>query len=212
MAAYSLLVVIGCGLFAGPVELSKCPQMIAFTPGSESQVAAPGHSVRLAGEGYAQAVNDVSASTRFRAVNTVAAMPSVLSRSVAGASGNVSVATKRHGAAQENRGRAISSRAYEPLLADVSIVDSSVVVEQQWIVLTSWEQVNPASRAAAAPSLQKDSEGDEQTEAHANSRPVQHSFGQATITQLVVRILPAGFKFDRPDAGRVNNGWLVLQL
>jgi len=212
VVAYSLLVLIGCGLFAGTVALSKCPQMIAFTLGRDSQSGAHPQSLRLADAGYAQAFNDAVASTRFSEVQALAVMPTGHSGIAAVHSKSTLVAPKRRAAAQESSARVVSSRDYEPVLPNVSVVESPGVVEQQWVVLTSWEQVSPTSNTLAESSLRRNFGTAEATEAQENVQPAPERMGQATITRLIVRILPAGFKFDRPDAGRVNNGWLVLQL
>ncbi len=84
--------------------------------------------------------------------------------------------------------------------------------QQQWIVLTTWEQVQTASPAARRIADYDTGESADQMHAHSRVQPNGRVIGQITVTRLIFKVLPAGSISAQPVAVPVRNGWFVIQL
>jgi outer membrane murein-binding lipoprotein Lpp len=86
--------------------------------------------------------------------------------------------------------------------------------EQQWIVLTAWEQVQ-TSNAESAQVADYDASADTNASS-ATSEAKGQTSGQAksriTVTRLIFRVLPAGSISTQLDADAFRGGWFVIQL
>lgn len=234
LGARGLLTVMAGGLIFGTVELSRCPQLIAFTlpPAAEASQA------------HALAAQAIPAQMPFRVVDTRFTEPpqavvppapeSAKPRpmgfktdrhgrpcSVYGSSGKkepvnlnfVAGTQAKHTVKAVPDGR---TPRQELLKAEMTVPASLPAQEQQaqgWIVLTTWEEVDTvaASGALQSDTLQSDLAADQQS-GQTTGKPTQQPAGQLKVTQLIFKVVPASSKFHTPTAVRVRGGWLVIQL
>lgn len=228
-AARALVGLVGCGLVLGSVELARCPQLVAFVrqPAAEHPLAA-----------NANAMMDGTPMSRFRAIDTVAHVPSRaqlaearlseqrMARSKARARRLPALATEE---THQVRARNIVARADVPARAHVA----AAAQPQQWIVLTTWEQVettsSAANQAAANQAAASQAAANQPNRQSADSAP--QIVSQYTVTQLIFRVDPvASSRLPVPSAANtapasrtisiipvpaaipIRDGWLVLQL
>lgn len=233
MATRALLGALSCGLVLGSMELARCPQLVAFVPAEQAQVAqahaqfqAP-HLVKAAFVPVHRS-RVLRASSGFRAENVKAILPTGRPVSQASlrhpATGprelNTSFTQLASSAARPNAPKAEMLKAEMPA-EKPSASQAKQPQAQQWIVLTTWEQVQTSSRAVA-PSADYDS-ADECTDQIASNSRIQPN-GQATtqntgrpgtqitITRLIFRVIPLNSKLNQPAPMSVRAGWLVFQL
>ena len=99
--------------------------------------------------------------------------------------------------------------------------------EQQWVVLSAWEEVRTVSRTSSTitdyyASTTTDAGGDgsaqtqqdnSKTAGHATNRLPNQTSSQYTITQLILRVVPANSNSNSTQpAMSVRGGWFVIQL
>jgi beta-lactamase regulating signal transducer with metallopeptidase domain len=229
LGARVLVSMVGCGLLVGAIELARSPQLVAFAsaPPAQAQMPqtpnSPEHFVRF-GARSAQA---------FRAMNAMAIMPAALQRpmrngsarpaTVAGA-GNPARLASREPRPQATKAEV--SRSARPEAAPGS------AMPQQWIVLTTWEQVQtPAAGSGAGSDFSASADSKV-----APAQPGNTGTRQIAVTQLILRVYPAntlstkGRKAPaavgnsaRPNSSfksvlhrqailPLASGWLVIQL
>jgi hypothetical protein len=229
-----LLGALSAGLVFGAVELSRCPQLVAFVPAAHVDMAAEAvhPHARLVSAAY---YPDRSAGDRNARVvpatlefKTTTMGTKGLSRGevrpVKAMNADAPIERAEGG---QNGVRAIktsfseSARRQPVTGARADAADTKPeIAEQKWIVLTSWvqetEQVQPATEsnnlsadydAPASPI----SAGD----AHAPSGQQPSTLqpqSRITVTRLIFRVLPAGEKNTQPGIAAMRDGWLVIQL
>ncbi len=103
----------------------------------------------------------------------------------------------------------------------------ALVHEQQWIVVSAWEQVQPANvndnltadyvTSAGETSARDTSARDTSARPtadtkDANAQPATQPVNRITVTQLILRIFPASSVYPQPGAAPMRDGWLVIQL
>lgn len=243
LGSRALVSVLGCGLLLGAAELARLPQMVAFVsaPDAEAQTArlpqaqnSPERLVTLDGR----------SAEAFRAINAIAVVPSASPRAVKSG-------IRRNGAARPEAvaGAKAIREANQPGLAlaesrrtmtDAETASSvtpgaapEAAVPQQWIVLTTWEQVEtPGTGSGKVQDFSADADSD----AASPAQPGKSSTRQITVTQLILRVYPAsagaapggnsqaaGKNSARPNTGfnsvlhqqailPLSSGWLIIQL
>lgn len=236
-----LLGTLGCVLLVGAAELARCPQLIAFVPARNSEVAQIAarpvlggyEPLQLAG---LQKAAVVSARRASRAKGTVKMAEANGSFASSGVVQSDAVEREIASAAPEDQ----SLRAI-PLKAEM---DGSHVApmgrqyeEQEWVVLTAWEQVqtwsaNSQVRAdydtSANAGGEMNSAANSGTTATANAtrktnaQPDGQPANRITVTRLIFRVMPAGAvsnstsisnsKSAQPGVAAMSGGWLVFQL
>jgi beta-lactamase regulating signal transducer with metallopeptidase domain len=222
-----LLSALGCGLLFGAIELARCPQVIAFVPARDldrnvyaansgapvpSQVGAwlaDGAFVPVRSEGVGQDGSGI------RAVN----LKAVMSASGPATSGDAEPLLRRSGERADGSSvRKTANDAGSPravyLKAELDGARPAQPVEQQWIVFTTWEQVQmPSENAALTADYEAganagaagDSNAESQTVVQSNSQPAS----RITITRLILRV--SSFP-TRPAYIPLHGGWFVIQL
>ena len=204
IATRSLLGVLGCGLLFGSVELARCPQLIAFAPAQDAEnsqtiatIQVPAEPARFINAAATPLRKAASATHGFRASQSrphVAynAQPRGTFASYVAAEGMASSSVLASGSPRQ--------------ITKVAFADSpsASVSEQQWIVLTAWQQVQTTSSAARQIA---DYDTGEITE-----QPSGQVSGQITVTRLIFKILPAGSTSAQPAAVPVRSDWFVIQL
>jgi beta-lactamase regulating signal transducer with metallopeptidase domain len=241
LGSRALVGVVGCGLLLGAAELAQSPQVVAFvsapvpeTETAEAQTAplpqapnSPEHLVALDGHS-AQALHAIDALAIMpvapqRRMRNSAAIPG----SVAGGSADreatpVSVAPRQQLPKADANGSAIQR--------DQVQVDA---LPQQWIVLTTWQQVETP---AAGSDTIADFSANADSDTAAPAQPDKVGTRQFTVTQLILRVYPAsalsapggkaqaaGGSSAKPNTGSnsvlhrqavlpLDGGWLVIQL
>lgn len=215
-ASGALMAALGAGLLAVSFEFAHCPPFVAFVPAQAMTLAAQ-HN-QGAGTDVADAVyrQDGHRLPGFRAVEAKAVMPAA-----PGAAPRMeSVAT--HPAVR--RAKIAGRRSEAP--AQLASLKDGAAPAPQWIVMTSWEQIETSS----APSAQPGNPTQSETGSDATAQPEAQVTSRVTVTQLVFRVVPSGdaanavpagaksaqssqsSRASQPQAVRFRNGWLVFQL
>jgi beta-lactamase regulating signal transducer with metallopeptidase domain len=232
LGARSLITVMACGLVFGTVELSRCPQLIAFTetPAVETAVSHP------------LAAQEIPVRMPFRAVNTRFIEPrqdmapdgsesakpcsreskatrTVRSGSPFGTPGkyqrvNLSFSAEKLSSRPSPATLANAEPKQELLKAEVT-GDASVPAQepqgQSWIVLTTWEEIDtPRLGTVETDAAVDQSSG--QAAGQTTEKLPEHPASQVKVTQLIFRVVPANSKSHVPTAVPVRGGWLVIQL
>jgi hypothetical protein len=189
------LSVFACGLVAGAAVLSRCPQLVAFTPAYSVQSAATAFAQdrpqlsRLINTAYVSDRNlDVQEAETPRAgLATVNALKG--RRSIA-ASKRPETGHARYGS---KYAMAPSPEGRETAQAELA--------QQQWMVLTAWEQVETFRDDPATSSDQA-----------AQTGRFSEDVPRAVVTQLIFRIVPATSKSTQPVPAHIRGSWFVIQL
>ncbi len=224
-ATGTLLGAMGCGLVFGSLELARCPQLVAFVAPQRVEVANDIAPLEMQ-QDHASVVR-----TRFRAeernggapgfyaVQAKATMPVVpevkpIATSSASAAKRIlkRPALKSAPPASGPETAAIETRQELAIAGDG--------VEEHWVVLTRWEQVQttnrggsltsdydagPAGDAVQAADALKDGNARESAQ---KGRVVD----QVTITQLILKVIPSSSISTQPATAPLRNGWFVFQL
>lgn len=210
-ATPAVLATLCCGLLLGSVELARCPQLVGFVAAQNSGIArasamhpslpAP---ARLINTAYVPVHESTAATRRFSSPKPNALVASassmrVPSRPFATAEAKIPSAQLASTAAQHTPNAELTA-------------SSGSVAEQQWFVVTTWQQVqttSPIARQAADYDT-----GESATQSNANlSAPVSGRVtSQLTVTQLIFKVLPASSRASQPVAVPVRDGWFVIQL
>lgn len=174
IAARALLGTVGCGLLFGAVELTRCPQLVAFVPAA-TPVAQ-----------FTAAVPQIArpAIPGFRAVNTMAVMTAAPLRAIyhRPSALRTQPAHESSPAASSLLASAASPRQQLLKAEAVDLRAAAQPEPQQWIVLTSWQQVEaPAARSGRV------ADYDTGTEQQSSNAPTS----QVTVTRLILRVYPA---------------------
>jgi beta-lactamase regulating signal transducer with metallopeptidase domain len=226
VATRVLMGALSVGLVFGAVELSRCPQLVAFVPAAHIDMKAEAvHSeARLVDAAYYpdRAARVVPATLQFK---STMGLSRAEIRPVKAMKADAPV---ERGEGGQSDLRAINTSFSEParprpatgktdLRADAAGVKPEIG-EQQWIVLTSWEteQVQPVAESNGltadyeAPANPQ-SEGDAQ--APSGQKPAsEQPQSRITVTRLIFRVLPAGEKTPQSGITAIRDGWLVIQL
>ncbi len=216
-ASGALLATLGGGLLAVSFEFAHCPQFVAFVPAQSATLAAKHNSegVDVADAVYRQ---DERRLPGIRAVEAKAVIP------VAAEAAPRMESTAAHHAVR----KAATADRRRDVPAQLASLKHEAVQGPQWIVMTSWEQIETSSVPAAQPGNAVQGEAAStatpQAEAQVTSR--------VTVTQLVFRVMPSGnaatgnavpsgakssqasqsSRASQQRAIRFRDGWLVFQL
>ena len=204
-ASGALVAALGGGLLTVSLELARCPQFVAFVPAQSTMLAS---SNRAQGDGAyaADAVYrpDVRRVAGFHAMEAKAVMPAA-ERPAVDVESTAARRAKPAAWAKE-----VKTRLNPPKL-------KAAHEEQQWIVLTSWEQIETSNAPAMGVAENEGGGGVADAAAQQDSGITSHF----TMTQLVFKVVPAGPVVSKgskssqpvqPKAVPFRNGWLILQL
>ncbi len=241
LGARALVSVVGCGLLAGAVALARSPQLVAFVrpPATEAQAAPlPTSPQRLA----RLVPFDARSAQGFRAVNAMALMPQApgpqLDNNAARLGTHPSSARRAavvRAASFEPRPKALNAGLKaSQLRADKA---QGIALPQQWIVLTTWEQVEtPAAASGSVADFGANADSPDANSTPASARRGLAGTRQIAVTQLILRVYPAS-AVSAPGANAhapgnisargktvfnsvlhrqalvpLGSGWLVIQL
>ena len=214
-AAGALLATIGCALVAATVEMARAPELVAFVPEQKELAMTPARQPQmeamLAQESAEAKIALPPGYHAEAAKAVVAASEGTLKRD------RVKAATSGHART--------AASATESAKTDVR--GDRVNGEQQWIVLSAWEEVRTVSPAsgsdqvadydagamtASNPARTNGAANDPAGQSKAKTR--SQAAGSYTFTQLILRVVPAnpGSNSSQPTIGMVRGGWFVIQL
>lgn len=235
-AAGALLATLGSMLFAGSVEMSRCPQLVSFVPAHSTQAMTPARQAQLdALLARENADSKLKLPTSYRAVTTKAVLPE-------------SHHERRHAAVKAAPEARPSSEALptgaQQIAKSEQLGDRVIPAQpqpQQWVVVTEWRQVSSASRVPQTISdFEPDSEparltaatptaGASRTATQTATASTASATASApspsknqpavpahhfTVTQLILRVVPAtpNSSSTQPPIATVRDGWFVIQL
>ena len=229
----ALLGALGCGLLFGSIELARCPQLVAFVPARNqernvgttnrtqpvhSQVA----SARLINAAYVPIRNAGSghSASAFHAPNVEAILPAGGQAKLADQQDsikrNVSGAGRQEVGGQfESKVSLTESSSNAPrailLKAEFPGSRTAPAQEQQWIVLTTWEQVQ-TSNLNTGLTADYDTSANPEATNNASAQPAGQGANQTTVTRLILRFFPASSLSTHPASAPLRGGWFVIQL
>jgi beta-lactamase regulating signal transducer with metallopeptidase domain len=237
VATRALLGALSVGLVFGAIELSRCPQLVAFVPAAHIDMKAEAvlPEARLVNAAYYQDRNAqdrnarvVPATLEFKSTNVGLSRAAIRPVRMMNADAPV-----ERVAGRQNDVRAINTSFSEPARPRAAMAKTDLraaaasekpeTAEQEWIVLTSWEteQVQPATEskglsadydAPANPASEDDASapsGQKPSNLQPSSEQPQ---SRITVTRLIFRVLPAGLKTPQSGITALRDGWLVIQL
>jgi len=226
-ASGAVLGMLGCVLVAGSVEMARCPQVVAFVPAQKSLAMTPERQQELAALlAREDAESRMTAPPNFHAVQTKAMIPEVQQ-----ATPNVCKHARKKAAKESRKSGAEQIAKTQPQFGDRVNLD----VDQQWVVLAAWEEVQTVSRStgsvadydatpvadtsswnarsaqASAPQGRASIRRKKQPGAKANTGQAANQY---TITRLILRVVPADSNSNstQPPSESMHGGWLVFQL
>ncbi len=224
-AARLLLGAFGCGLLLVTFELARCPQLVAFVPAVEKA-----QSVPPAGSASAQFGDAVyPANPRLEALTPGAHM--VQTRAVLPAA---SIAKPFAGRAHakiraEGELRAAASEPGTNAHASThQLINARAKTDapEQLIVFTTWAQIettpagsrtaiadyetSPAANTDVSTQAAASTTARNNTQSTANRRAAGSIQHRATVTQLILRVVPTDSNTSQPIA--LPLGWFVIQL
>jgi hypothetical protein len=217
-AAGALLGAVGCALVAGSVEMARVPQIVAFVPRQASLAMTPERQQQMTAMlARESAEAKLSLPAGFHTVQAKAMLPEVPRTTMHHDARKCAAATKKAGpitapdsqqiAKAEEVGDRINSGA-----------------EQQWVVLAAWEEVRTVSRSsisdydASTPTDEAAADGAAQTvqnnskSAGQATKRLPNQMSSYTVTQLILRVVPANSNSTQSATGSVRGGWFVFQL
>jgi beta-lactamase regulating signal transducer with metallopeptidase domain len=214
LASRALIGGLACTLLVVALEFARCPQLVAFVPPQKLSAAAAIEPLASPAEFLDSAPTAIRQAPGFYAVQTRAEWPATSQSKMTVDRPRLQRATQRKSAIGESRMlpsefdvRSPRARAQE---AKQQVAPVDAANDQQWIVLTSWEEVQTPDQTANT-AADYDTTSNDASTTEPNTRP---SLGAShiTITRLVLRILPANPRSTQPAALRLENGWFVIQL
>jgi beta-lactamase regulating signal transducer with metallopeptidase domain len=255
----ALLGTLGCGLLVGSIELARCPQLIAFVPERNvdaSLATAPVDlqipAARMINTSYhvsdtparlpdfRRATAGVSTPLGARNARNSAQDDSPFLNAKIGHATLVRDAVKAEAPIESRAAFAeAASGSVRPEMLKAEMQGQRPVAgqeqqgqqQQQWIVLTTWEQVQTSNQNAGNQNAGYRNSGltaDYETDTNATtdgttngtangtgSANVQHGrlpVNQITVTQFIFRIIPASTSSSQPAAVPWRDGWFVIQL
>jgi beta-lactamase regulating signal transducer with metallopeptidase domain len=220
LGARALLGAVGCGLLAGSVELARCPQVVEFVSAPSvaevpaGQIAPPQTARLKVAPGLPAHATDLIArdASAYRATDAVAIVPSAPERPAMHRDAQ-DLAASAQTSREVNAIRIASNEARQNLVetqaengtarfAARSAAEQEADAPQQWIVLTTWQQVDaPATGTGEVADYDTGANPDAANQNAAGqdaasqdaagvAQPAPSSHSQTTITQLILRVYP----------------------
>jgi hypothetical protein len=207
MATVALMGVLGCGLAVGSLELARCPQLIAFVPARSAEMAQAFASLPQTSASLSQATarlpqtaRTADTTVRNAAVRRSVGLHAAVDSQRRAAMSEQAVATTEAAGERLVASLEQDSRSPQAVLLKAEMPGAEQAPQaQQWVVLTTWEQVTDTRVTA-----DYDTGADAVTSAQPASRMI--------VTRMILRVFPASSFFTQPAVAHVRSGWLVMQL
>ncbi|HVZ84039.1 MAG TPA: M56 family metallopeptidase [Terracidiphilus sp.] len=207
IAARAVFASLACGLGLLSFELAQCPQLVAFASAAPQPV-----QMAAAGEGDAVYTPGPRLESGLRAVPAKAVMPMIEAQPL------------MHHRAVHHRKPAEDAQPAAPQAEQIAAA-LQPAQPQQVIVFTEWEQIETVHSPSAHVAAQSTADYETGQAADAvmpssaqPAPPATQTASRIRITQLVLKVLPAGSakastsKLHQPAAVLLGNGWFVIQL
>ena len=224
LAARALVGAVGCGLLFASVELSRCPQTVAFIAAPQPR---PVETAQLQ-PGSAPAAYEPQATSGFRAIPAKATLPASALEPASAGDAPVYHAPRRpqHVGSSEVASRDAASeprpQSIEAAVPSATAARADQDSELQYFVLAAWVETRTLKSREIA---DYDTGAQAQTGASASpldSRPAT----EITVMRLILAVYPvaavqaqansaqkpSSSQHVRPAAPPADGGWLVLQL
>ncbi|MFZ0745716.1 MAG: M56 family metallopeptidase [Terracidiphilus sp.] len=223
LATRAVLGTLACGLAFGSVELARCPQFIAFVPNQNAEAsnaleaARPQTDLpRLLNTAHEPVRQPAFAHTvrKFHAVNVKAFLPERRNAEAVPfpASLRQAMPKRATGAGELNNSTRLAYHSPKQEMLKAELPSSQQAPPQQeWIVLTTWEQVQTSNQAQVSSDCAA-GQGVNQETTKAKEQPSAQATREITITRLIFRVIPVVSMSSQPASLPVRGGWLVLQL
>jgi beta-lactamase regulating signal transducer with metallopeptidase domain len=197
VASGAVMGVLGCGLVAGSVWLARSPEVVAFVPA---------RGVEMGQREVASKTLSYAASSTPE-VHGVKAAPVKVKGWIRREDRGIQVLTILAKDAE------VDGAPKQQMVASAAR-DSQTRAghEEQWVVLTAWEQVETSNLQAGLTADYDTGAEDAQNKAVARGQGDELPAGQRTVTRLIFRIVPAGSTHGKDATAAMHDGWLVLQL
>jgi beta-lactamase regulating signal transducer with metallopeptidase domain len=202
VAAGAVLAALGGGLSVVTIGFAHCPQLVAFVParGAQNEAMAAGigqeAGARLIDASYTPASRSNEAGRGFYAMQTKAVMPEP----------EQAKAYVAHKAKPATRAKESS----QPRMVEAKLTNlrskPAAEREQQWVVFTSWEQVESSDGTVA------DYDTAQGPGSTTNSEQQNRLTNRFTMTRLILKVLPPTSNSRQPGAVPLRDAWLVIQL
>jgi beta-lactamase regulating signal transducer with metallopeptidase domain len=233
LGARALLGAFGCGLLFGSIELARCPQLIAFVPtrdqdrnGYAADATAPVvpqvEPVQLSKAAYGpvRRAGAGQALTGIKATKIEAVPSADPDSELADERDSIQhTAVKQDAALVREASNRSNSRLPQPVLLKAEVPNSNPASaqEQQWIVLTGWEQIQASSQDAGVTADYEtgaiaSTRSDAQNKDAKSAQPGPQQASHITITRLILRIYPASSISAQAATASTRGGWIVFQL
>ena len=200
-AAGALLTTMGGGLFAVSMGFANCPQFVAFVPSQKAETMAFSSSDGQDGADavYAPVSRRAGAIPGFHAMPAKAVMQTPEEPRMHAAVANASPVPAKvlpH------------SESAKPKLVNLRTRPVPEHEEQQWIVLTSWEEEQAPNAATGQVADYNTATGSDST----RSAQLQNGTSRLTVTRLILKVLPPSSNSQQPSMVPLRDGWFVIQL
>jgi beta-lactamase regulating signal transducer with metallopeptidase domain len=221
LATRVLLGLMGCGLLFGSVELARSPQLVAFVSAQnpEPNVAASQPPAQLVTAAYTPVRNDSVHRTSTGLQTAEVASSRTANHQPSPVAMNASLqptASKQNAALEWKTSYSEpASRSPRPVMLKAELTSSEQAKaqdqEQQWLVITTWEQLQTPNQNAVLTA-------DYETGANSNpanstsAQPTGQPASQIIVTRLIFRIVPASSLSAQPSSAPMRSGWFVIQL
>lgn len=218
--AGTLLGAVGCALVVGSVEMSRIPQLVEFVP-KQATIAMTPERQRQMTELLAREGTEAKLSlpAGFTAVQAKAAL-----RENARPRAVISHESRKR-AATAKKAVTVAAPATQQIAKAEAIGDRvNSGDEQQWVVLAAWEEVRTISRTSisdydmSATTNETAQDGTAQISQNNSrsagkaTRELPNQTSNYTVTQLILKVVPANSISTQPATGFAHGGWFVFQL
>jgi hypothetical protein len=233
-ASRAALCLLAGALVLGSVKLSECPQLVAFAP---THQPSPSTQIYASTRPQLQGARLINTAFIVKDNSGIQATNRSISATGMGSATGTDLSARQarisdHGKTQPvgdlyqgtasavpiNPSKSVRALAPEERLLNAeSKAPQPEVNDQQWIVLTAWEQIQtPAQNPTSA-------DFDESTAATQSGKSTAQATTQITVTRLIFRVVPASPSSTKPSStsqqpapatipGSWPGSWFVIQL
>ncbi len=233
IAARVLLGAVGCSLLVATVELARCPQLVAFVPAvSVTQTASASNLPAQQGDAvYPSNPHNAMLTAGAHIVRAKVEMPAAPTTKQNARRPQTSTAINSTLRARVSVPRMLPRAPQSTESQYASATEAEQHMPPQFIVLTTWQQIEtatppsrtviadydteqpaPADSAAAKPIPSAPAPA--QNKQQPATGPCSHTCPKriTTFSQLILRIVPQNSQAAQPTAIPIGDGWFVIQL
>ena len=227
---------LGCGLLFGSVALARCPQLVVFvsTPKPDAASSNGPNNRQITA---ARLINASYVEERTAGKGRVLSCANAKTRRTdSSANGGIQIEEERvfvePSVVQQNVALVSKTAPHDAnrqdpppvfLKAEMQSAQTPRAQDQQWFVVTTWEQVEIPNQntglkadydtaAKENPSSDPNAAGMASASADGSVPQTVQPAGQIMVTRLILKIYPASSVSTQPTTLPIRGGWFVLQL